>query len=526
MPTGQISRVVREIHKLADVQALAQWSDGQLLDHFVRSQDENAFEQLLRRHGPMVLGVCRRILTQPDDAEDAYQATFLVLVRKAASIHPPEMVGNWLYGVACRTALKARAMAHERRVKEKQGDSMNRQPSIAGDAADAWTDLQDVLDDELERLPEKYRALIVLCDIEGRSRKEVADALNLPEGTLSSRLATARKRLAQRLARRGITLSAGAIATLLTQNLASASVPPALNVTTLQSVSIFLNASTAAGAIAPNVAALAEGVLKAMFLAKLKTVSTVIVLVGFLLAGVAALVSTGSDAQAQQTQQAAQAEGKKDDAGDKEKKPVESKGKEKEKDNKAFSGKDTDPVTSLKDRLKKHESEIAKIRRAMLKEIDEEIDKVETALKKAREAQKAGDRTAFQKAGQLTGEKIRLQSLRNNVEHGMPIGGFSASRPIENQLGLHLTTPSSTLRQQLALQKDQGLVLDRVTADSAAAKAGLQAHDVITEVDGKTVTSDVGALRKTLTASAGKSIDVTVIRAGKQQTIKGLSVPE
>src|SRR5262245_58181099 len=115
MPTPQISAIVQHIRRLALPPGRPDLSDGQLLEHFVERRDEAAFETLVRRHGPMVLGVCRRLLRNHHDAEDAFQATFLVLVRKAASIAPREMVANWLYGVAHQTALKARAVGAKRR---------------------------------------------------------------------------------------------------------------------------------------------------------------------------------------------------------------------------------------------------------------------------------------------------------------------------------------------------------------------------------------------------------------------------
>src|SRR5690242_3475215 len=138
-------------------------SDGFLLELFILRREEMAFEALVRRHGPMVFGVCRRILRNVQDAEDAFQATFLVLSRKAATVKPREMVGNWLYGVAYRTAMKARAMDAKRRTKEKQASAQpNATPSVD-------EELLEQLDHELNRLPEKYRVPIVLCELEGRS---------------------------------------------------------------------------------------------------------------------------------------------------------------------------------------------------------------------------------------------------------------------------------------------------------------------------------------------------------------------
>src|SRR5258708_7483037 len=135
-------------------------SDGHLLDSFVARRDEAAFEALVRRHGPMVLGVCQRILHDAQDAEDAFQAAFLVLVRKAASIQPRDLVGNWLYGVAYPTALEARGVLARRRAKERQVRAM---PEPAAPIPEAERDVRTVLDEELSRLPNKYRAAVVLC---------------------------------------------------------------------------------------------------------------------------------------------------------------------------------------------------------------------------------------------------------------------------------------------------------------------------------------------------------------------------
>src|SRR5262249_16905243 len=144
-------------------------SDGQLLEDYVRSRQEAAFAALVKRHGPMVWGVCRRALGSHHDAEDAFQATFLVLVRKAASGVPRDRVGNWLDGGAHQTALKARATTARRRSRERQVTAM---PEPEAASQQLWDDLQPLLDQELSRLPDKYRAVLVLCDLQGKTRKE------------------------------------------------------------------------------------------------------------------------------------------------------------------------------------------------------------------------------------------------------------------------------------------------------------------------------------------------------------------
>src|SRR5215831_7731213 len=188
MQTRRMNRVIAHVRKIALAQDGATLTDAELLECFTAKQEEAAFEAILRRHGSMVFGVCRRVLRDTHDAEDAFQATFLVLARKASSIRSRELLANWLYGVAYQTALKARIAAVKRRARET---SMNEIPEPAGKVPPVAPDWQDLLDQELNALPIKYRVPILLCDLEGKSRKEAADQLGVPEGTLNSRLARA-----------------------------------------------------------------------------------------------------------------------------------------------------------------------------------------------------------------------------------------------------------------------------------------------------------------------------------------------
>jgi RNA polymerase sigma factor (sigma-70 family) len=220
------------------------------------AREEAAFEALVRRHGPMVLGVCRRVLRNNHDAEDAFQATFLVLMRKAGSLRSRELLANWLYGVAYRTAMKARTMNAKHRAKERQASEMPRCETAADGAHE---ELLAQLDHELSHLPDKYRVPVVLCELEGRSRKEVAGMLGVPEGTLSWRLAHAKKMLAKRLSRHGQVISGVALAAVLAPSAASA----CLRASTVKTV-------LSAGSVPAKVLALTEGVMKAMFLSKLK----------------------------------------------------------------------------------------------------------------------------------------------------------------------------------------------------------------------------------------------------------------
>ncbi len=277
MAAGDLRKGIERLRRVLPPPDAGGQSDGQLLGRFLAGRDEAAFAALVRRHGPMVLGVCRRVLRDAHEAEDAFQATFLVLARKAAALGKREAVGSWLYTVAFRAALEARAGLCRRRARERQVDAMPH-PEVAPAEPQDW---RPVLDEELNALPEKYRAVVVLCDLEGRPRKEAARLLGLPEGTLSSRLATARRALAGRLTRRGVALSGvalsgGALAGALAGS-ASAQVPPALVWGTARAAALV--AAGRLAAVAAPAAGLTREVMKAMLIAKLKAVgATVVVL--------------------------------------------------------------------------------------------------------------------------------------------------------------------------------------------------------------------------------------------------------
>src|SRR5215831_714093 len=207
MPTSPLSVVIQ--HLLADLRPDGDgMTDGELLVRFLGSRDEDALAALVRRHAPMVWGVCRRLLNH-HDAEDAFQATFLVLVRKAADV-PRRAVANWLYGVARQTAVRLRATSAKRGQRETQVVNMP-EPTVP-EVRDA--DLQAVVDEELSRLPDHYRGVVVLCDLEGMTRKEAARQLGIPEGSVASRLARARAMLAKRLTKRGVVFSGSVTAVL------------------------------------------------------------------------------------------------------------------------------------------------------------------------------------------------------------------------------------------------------------------------------------------------------------------------
>jgi RNA polymerase sigma factor (sigma-70 family) len=281
MAAGRVGTVLRQLKAAAVVPGGYGITDAQLLDKYLTHHSEVAFEAILRRHGPMVLGVCRRVLENHADAEDAFQATFLVLVRKASSIAPRGMVGNWLYGVAYRTSMKARAMNATRRMKERSAAARG-DPAVSTDLARC--DLQGVLDQELNRLPDKYRAPLVLCDLEGKTRSEVARQIGCPEGTVATRLVKARHLLAKALTRRGLTLSGSGVALLLGPAVAAAvPVPSPLLLSTIKAATAFAaSPATAAGLVPANVVALTQGVLKAMSMSKMKAFLMVLFAAGVL----------------------------------------------------------------------------------------------------------------------------------------------------------------------------------------------------------------------------------------------------
>ncbi len=283
MATSQMSEVIHHLRRAVLLGDGAGQTDGQLLEDYISRHDRAALEALVWRHGPMVWGVCRRVLNNHHDAEDAFQATFLVLIRRAASIASRELLANWLYGVAHQTALKARQTAGKRRTRERQVKEM---PETAMVEQAPRHDLQPLLDQELSRLPDRYRIPIVLCDLEGKTRKEAARQLGVPEGTVAGRLTRARAMLAKRLARHGLALGCGTLAAVLSQKAASASVPSSVMSSTIKAVTLVAAGQAGAGVISAPVGALAEGVMKAMLLMKLKAAGAVLcVMLGLVAVG-------------------------------------------------------------------------------------------------------------------------------------------------------------------------------------------------------------------------------------------------
>jgi RNA polymerase sigma factor (sigma-70 family) len=248
-------------------------TDARLLEDFVSRRDEASFEVLVWRHGTMVLNLCQRVLHDTHEAEDAFQAAFLVFARKASSIGKHEAVAAWLYKVAYRIALRVRTRAAKHVTQEAALDNLP-----APDAHDEvlWRDLRLVLDEEIDRLPEKYRVPFVLCYLQGHTNEEAAEQLGCPKGTILSRLARGRERLRSRLVRRGVALTVGGLATALIQNAATATVPAALVSVTTKAALAFVAGNAAPGLVSATVVALTEGVLHTMFLTKLKIAAAVL----------------------------------------------------------------------------------------------------------------------------------------------------------------------------------------------------------------------------------------------------------
>jgi len=281
---GQNGAVVRLIHTVFAAGTVAGQSDGQLLARFAtRGEDaaELAFSALVERHGPMVLRVCRGILRDEHDAQDAFQATFLVLARKAGSLWARDSLGPWLYGVAFRTASCARSAEIVRREHERRAAGLTTRVVVA---EENWDDLGWVLHEEISRLPERYRRPILLCYFEGLTHDQAASQLNWPVGTVRSRLARARERLRTRLTRRGV---APDPAYLHVVSFRLGSLPAYLiDPMVKAAMQLAVRKAVGAGLVSASAAALSEGVLRTMFVSELKATAATLLAVGVIASGV------------------------------------------------------------------------------------------------------------------------------------------------------------------------------------------------------------------------------------------------
>jgi RNA polymerase sigma factor (sigma-70 family) len=287
VPTGRTSQLLDFIRNLTETETARKVSDRELLSRFIGQHDETAFRAIVRRHGPMVFRLCLRVLCREKDAEDAFQATFLILVKKAAAVQRQESVGSWLFGVAQRVACKMKATLARRRARESQAAEKPYEDPLAQTSV---REALELLHGELARLPEKYRAPLVLYCLEGATRDEVAQQLGLTLRTLKKRLELGRELLRNRLNRRGLTIPAALLAILLCERGASAAISAGLVISTVKAATLVAAGSAVTSVVSVEVAALTEGVMKAMFFTKLK--SAMVLLVAVSLLGLASVMAT------------------------------------------------------------------------------------------------------------------------------------------------------------------------------------------------------------------------------------------
>jgi RNA polymerase sigma factor (sigma-70 family) len=274
MARANLSDFFRRLTRGMAAEMLADHSDRQLVERALAERDQAAFQAIVLRHGPMVYRVCWRVLQQPQDAEDAFQATFLVLVQKLRTLRKHASLASWLHGVAHRVALKAKFQAAARRRHEHQAPLADTRPP--DDVT--WGELRAVLDFELSQLPDKWRLPLILCYLEGRTQDESANQLGWSKSTLRRRLEEARTALGRRLNRRGIACPTALSAILLSDSIASAAPVPGLVASTVEAAAGVAAGKTVATATSAKVAALTEGVLKTMLLSKLQVATAVFVI--------------------------------------------------------------------------------------------------------------------------------------------------------------------------------------------------------------------------------------------------------
>jgi RNA polymerase sigma factor (sigma-70 family) len=273
MSTATLNEVLRRLARGMDAEMLGQESDRQLVERALAQRDAAALQAIVHRHGAMVYRVCWRVLQHTQDAEDAFQATFLVLAQKLRTVRKHASLASWLHGVAHRVSVRARQQANARRRREARTSLSD---TMSPDDV-TWKELRSALDGTLSQLPDKWRLPLVLCYLEGRTQEEAAKRLAWSKSTLRSRLEEARDALARRLTKCGITMPAALSAVLLSDCVTSAAPPPGLVARVVEAAADVAVGKTLATAASAAVAALAEGAIKAMFMTKLKTVSVVLV---------------------------------------------------------------------------------------------------------------------------------------------------------------------------------------------------------------------------------------------------------
>ena len=279
-----------DLERIFEGETVAGLSEWQLLARYQEERDQLAFEALLARHGPMVMGTCRRMLGGHDDAEDAFQATFLVLVRRAASLGPRDAIGPWLHGVAARVSMRARSQAARRPRSEPAKSALATIP-VPPSSMDG--ELAAILDQEVNRLPAKYRSPIVLCYLQGLTHEEAAGQLNWPLGTVKGRLSRARDLLRSRLLRRGIAPAAALVGGSIART-ASAALDREIVERTLSNCMKVTLGQASVEVISVSIASLVKGALTAMIFEKLKWAGLVVLATGLALGGAAVLAEQGA----------------------------------------------------------------------------------------------------------------------------------------------------------------------------------------------------------------------------------------
>jgi RNA polymerase sigma factor (sigma-70 family) len=444
-------------------------TDGELLSRFIDERDEAAFESLLLRHGAMVLGVCRRILRGEADAHDAFQATFLVFLRKAGSIQPRAMVGNWLYGVARRTSLKARAL------RRRPAMSWADESLVSCDASrdQARAELRDLLDRELSRLPDKYRAPVVLCELEGRSIKEAAQTLVCPAGTVASRLARGRDLLAKRLTRQGFVISGASLAGLLTIEAASAAVPGRLCFALIEAArAVLFDGPLGVGIISSEVGQLVADTLKTLSASRLKWALAVCLSIPLVVTGGSLFLDKAAAAEEKPTPSAVLTPA--DDKSEKREpnKPAQQEPKASER-TRGYLGvlvaRDSDggPVSILEVLPDGPASKAGVMAGDVVLKVNKTDAKDRGLVAKTFNALKPGDKVT-----------LRLKRGDKEMDVSFTLGQWPADFK-QGYLGLKLRSEKST----------GTVVIDGVASESPAAKAGIKPGDILLKIDNQTVTS-------------------------------------
>lgn len=526
MTRKRFASVVRYLHRATVPGTDAERNDGVLLAQFADHGDEAAFAVLLRRHGPMVLGVCRRLLGNGHDAEDAFQATFLILLRRARALERRPSLSSWLYTVACHLSMKMRAgSARQKAVEEQTAVCSGAETSnVIG-----WEDVRPVIDQELQRLPAKFRDPVVLCYLEGRTNEEAAQELRWPVGTVKGRLAQARDLLRTRLIRRGIVLSAAVLNALQTES-AAATLPPLLTTATLRAAS---------GVVSPPVAALVKGMARAMWFYNLKIAAAVVIVLGAVGAGSSLATYHAVATQAAPVEEAKTPLLDKPPAGDKEKTAPaaeEPKGRS-----------DLAKVPSLRDGVidtiaVKQGDEVKKgqvlaqvhhlnppsgLTHADLEiaKVKVEIAEIDLRMTKNPDTDKA---RAALRIAKLEVERIRILlnssfSIQSKV-HGVvkaiykhPGEMVKAGEPI-----FLIQVIDESNKPYLGVNRDpdaKDFKVALVADDSPAAQAGIQVNDVLTKFDRQEVTTFEQLVVLLGKKKVGDEVEVEVQRGDKTLTL-------